>query len=830
MRNAYVERQKEVNYYKDRISEVRGKRISKKNEKELMSLEERLKISEEKLKNTRDPFTQDITEKDIEDLKDDKEWLKYKPDKNTRDLFDNFTPKQIKWMMNNIAKGDKVPGSGQEVLVAKNGLSIEGTSDVEPKKKKPAKKENNIVFDPQDKGLHKYLDSLNLYKGYQEQLRLIPEDEKPRDNFDPTWNNYWEPDSDNSYSEEDWYKGTGEWGKYYGGQKMGTKNERNLTRYYDTLDFKEPAMTGYWGTPDLGHSSIKASGSYMGEGSHNPIYKKPTNEIKYYGDPNDYLKYRSKVMVPGNSKFGDRRANTIPIKKVPSRTLDYEKPIERKISPGPKTEKPSEVKGNFINAKAGEVTEEGTYWQSIPGKRGKYKMVKGSESDAGFGYKGKGKKPGPTAKQRDGVRENDDGTVSTHLMAREYVPGRGWVTFPTLLQDEDGTWVDNNTEDGYGKPLAEAEKRGEVNDFGDDEEGAIKFADEGSWKKPERKKKLGAGSKARGTWNTAPVNYAKGTQGIKSNWLDSYEDGTDELKRDDKVNPIDIDYDGTQEVSFNEQYINSPKYKERLKKEIDAQNKYNIKSGYNRDNYYDDMGNLNVSKMMSEKPKYYQFVDKGDLFLNEEIKKRNENLKTVKLDTERKPERTTILGDYDPIDHSYAVYKENLGGLVNETEEDVTEHEKSHSSTRGDKGLFKATIKKINDFTEENKSLREEGKLNTKNIEYLTDPSEVKARMDSARRYLKEKSEKTKEILDLDIPEITEINKKHGNINEKIHNPLEEDFTKEDYEELKNSKSSDAKELLKNFTEEQVIWMFNNIAKGDEVPGSNNKNWLENIT
>jgi hypothetical protein len=289
---------------------------------------------------------------------------------------------------------------------------------------------------------------------------------------------------------------------------------------------------------------------------------------------------------------------------------------------------------------------------------------------------------------------------------------------------------------------------------------------------------------------------------------------------------LDIYQDGTQEVSFNEQYIDSPKYKERLKKEIDAQNKYNIESGYNRDNYYDDMGNLDVSKMISERPKYYQFVDtdgydKGDFFLNEEIKERKENLKTVKLDTERKPEKTTILGDYDPIDHSYAVYKENLGGLVNETEEDVTEHEKSHSSTRGDKGLFKATIKKINDFTEENKSLREEGKLNTKNIEYLTDPSEVKARMDSARRYLKEKSEKTKEILDLDIPEITESHKKYGDINEKIHNPLEEDFTKEDYEELKNSKSSDVKELLENFTEEQVIWMMNNIAKADTPIGLN---------
>lgn len=86
-------------------------------------------------------------------------------------------------------------------------------------------------------------------------------------------------------------------------------------------------------------------------------------------------------------------------------------------------------------------------------------------------------------KSRNGVRYNEDGTYSTHLMAREYVPDRGWVVFPTLFQNDDDSWLEITTENGWYEPYQEAIKRDEVIDFGEDEEGAIDFADRGSWKK-----------------------------------------------------------------------------------------------------------------------------------------------------------------------------------------------------------------------------------------------------------------------------------------------------------------------------------------------------------
>ena len=87
-------------------------------------------------------------------------------------------------------------------------------------------------------------------------------------------------------------------------------------------------------------------------------------------------------------------------------------------------------------------------------------------------------------KEREGVRVNPDGSESTHLMKREYVPGTGWVAFPSLFQDEDGTWVDMSTKPDkeWESTYEEAKSRGEVYKFGEDEQAAIEFADEGSWK------------------------------------------------------------------------------------------------------------------------------------------------------------------------------------------------------------------------------------------------------------------------------------------------------------------------------------------------------------
>lgn len=88
------------------------------------------------------------------------------------------------------------------------------------------------------------------------------------------------------------------------------------------------------------------------------------------------------------------------------------------------------------------------------------------------------KKPKPAP--RSGARQNPDGSVSTHLYAAETFDGKNWVSFPTLFQNKDGSWVDMSKEDRI-KAYEEAKRRGEVIDFGRRKRAAIKFG-EGSWK------------------------------------------------------------------------------------------------------------------------------------------------------------------------------------------------------------------------------------------------------------------------------------------------------------------------------------------------------------
>ena len=88
------------------------------------------------------------------------------------------------------------------------------------------------------------------------------------------------------------------------------------------------------------------------------------------------------------------------------------------------------------------------------------------------------KKPKPAP--RSGARKNPDGSVSTHLYATETLDGKNWVSFPTLFQNKDGSWVDMSQGD-WVDAYNEAKKRGEVIDFGRRKKAAIKFG-EGSWK------------------------------------------------------------------------------------------------------------------------------------------------------------------------------------------------------------------------------------------------------------------------------------------------------------------------------------------------------------
>ena len=105
-----------------------------------------------------------------------------------------------------------------------------------------------------------------------------------------------------------------------------------------------------------------------------------------------------------------------------------------------------------------------------------YRMQPELEQPEDFQYGGSVMAP-----PRKGVRKNPDGSESTHLMATETFDGKNWFSFPTLFQNPDGTWIDMSDRP-WQEAYEEANRRGEVIDFGTDKEAAIKFG-EGSWKK-----------------------------------------------------------------------------------------------------------------------------------------------------------------------------------------------------------------------------------------------------------------------------------------------------------------------------------------------------------
>ena len=95
------------------------------------------------------------------------------------------------------------------------------------------------------------------------------------------------------------------------------------------------------------------------------------------------------------------------------------------------------------------------------------------------------------APERKGVYKLEDGDVATHLMRTEQLEDGSWVSFPTLFQNSDSSWVNmsEQAETDWVPVYEEAKKRGEIIDFGDDKDAAIDFG-EGSWTPPAMEKTL----------------------------------------------------------------------------------------------------------------------------------------------------------------------------------------------------------------------------------------------------------------------------------------------------------------------------------------------------
>ena len=104
--------------------------------------------------------------------------------------------------------------------------------------------------------------------------------------------------------------------------------------------------------------------------------------------------------------------------------------------------------------------------------------VNGEKAQTGIEFK---------APKRDGERINSDGSESTHIMKTETIDGINWVSFPTLFQNEDGSW-DNTYElmikknpDNWKPAMLEAKRRGELIHFGPNKKEALEYG-KGSWK------------------------------------------------------------------------------------------------------------------------------------------------------------------------------------------------------------------------------------------------------------------------------------------------------------------------------------------------------------
>jgi len=87
--------------------------------------------------------------------------------------------------------------------------------------------------------------------------------------------------------------------------------------------------------------------------------------------------------------------------------------------------------------------------------------------------------------KRKGKRQNPDGSVSTHLMRTETIDNINWFSFPSLFENEDGTWLDMSDRENWREIAMEADKRGEIIHFGANKEEALRFG-EGSWKPQEK--------------------------------------------------------------------------------------------------------------------------------------------------------------------------------------------------------------------------------------------------------------------------------------------------------------------------------------------------------
>jgi hypothetical protein len=223
--------------------------------------------------------------------------------------------------------GDGFSNVGRNYSPAWGGQFEEGGEI--PNAQKGKKLKPITTNDPADPRLHKYLDSLNLYKGYELSKKYNKQGEYSFPNAPKGKVKYSKSNTLPHKSYEEYLKFSNEYDKRFKkaydkggmnavnadsflsskqGRQTSFSKKEDLYKYdpaakalidqYEKLSFKEPVETGYWKTPDLYHPTIRDIGSYY-KGAFNPIFKKPNQEVIYSGNPKDVEKLRQKPYIAG---------------------------------------------------------------------------------------------------------------------------------------------------------------------------------------------------------------------------------------------------------------------------------------------------------------------------------------------------------------------------------------------------------------------------------------------------------------------------------------------------------------------------------------------------
>jgi hypothetical protein len=174
------------------------------------------------------------------------------------------------------------------------------------------------------------------------------------------------------------------------------------------------------------------------------------------------------------------------------------------------TEEINNVLGNedLFNSTEGRITSAKLLGTTAQGEEIKKEQERAEEELNRLGTAGV-KIPDPP--QRDGdVQLEGEEFPSTHLMRTETDGEGNWFSFPTLFQDEDGTWVDmsEEAENGDWKSVhEEAKRRGEVIEFGADKESALAYG-EGSWKEAGNDEGISMQDIQSGAATVTPIGYS----------------------------------------------------------------------------------------------------------------------------------------------------------------------------------------------------------------------------------------------------------------------------------------------------------------------------------